>query len=67
MNYSDRLRQNAELAKNKIDEPSSAEKSKQLKQSKKKLKSSIEEIFGKGKRLPVFSVITIDSEPVKKN
>jgi hypothetical protein len=29
-----------------------------LKTSKKKLKSSIEELFGKGKRLPVFSGIT---------
>lgn len=30
-------------------------------------RSSIEELFGRGKRLPVFAFITIDSDVNKKN
>jgi hypothetical protein len=37
-------------------EPSSS-----LRASKKKLKNSIEELFAKGRRLPVFSDITVDA------
>jgi RNase P/RNase MRP subunit p30 len=53
---------NAEIAKVKIqNDQILSSKEAQLKNNKKKLKSSIEEVFGKGKRLPVFSVITVDS------
>ena len=61
MNYSDKLKIDAENAINKIQIIDDAEL--RLKNSKKKLKSSIEEVFGRGKqRLPVFSDITVDND-----
>jgi len=36
-----------------------------LKANKKKLKSSLEEFFSKGKRLPVFTDITVDKAAKK--
>ncbi len=62
INYSDKLKFNAEQAINKIQIINEEDRSKALKNSKKTLKSSIEEVFGRGRRLPVFSEITITNE-----
>jgi hypothetical protein len=68
INYSDKLKFNAELAINKIQIINEDDRSKALKNSKKKLKTSIEEVFGRGRRLPVFSGITVtnDNDTLKK-
>jgi hypothetical protein len=47
------------MARNKIQILNEDDKS--LKNSKKKLKTSIEEVFGRTKRLPVFSEITLNN------
>lgn len=49
------------MAINKIQIINDDEQSRALKNSKKKLKTSIEEAFGKTKRLPVFSDITLNN------
>ncbi len=49
------------MARNKIQIINEEEKSRALKNSKKKLKTSIEEVFGRTKRLPVFSDITLNN------
>ncbi len=63
MNYADKLKIDAENAINKIQIIDDAER---LKHSKRKLKSSIEEVFGRGRRLPVFSEITVDNDTSRK-
>lgn len=50
---------NAQIAKTKIEHISSDTTSvAKSSTSKKKLKSQLEELFGKGRRLPIFSEIT---------
>jgi hypothetical protein len=62
---------NAEIARDKLNkaitESSVVESAKPLKQNKRNFRSSIEDLFGRGKRLPVFSFITIDSDPNRKH
>ena len=70
MLYSHKLRVNIEMAKSKINtdlETNTADAQKPLKQHNRNSRSSFEDIFRKGKRLPVFSYITIDSDPIKKS
>ena len=47
------------MARNKIQILKEDDRS--LKNSKKKLKTSIKEVFGRTKRLPVFSDITLNN------
>lgn len=54
VNYSDKLKTSTIIAKEKMS-------SELIKQSKKKLKSQLEELFVKNRRLPVFSDITVES------
>jgi hypothetical protein len=49
------------MAINRIQIINEDDQSKALKNSKKKLKKSIEEVFGRTKRLPVFYDITLNT------
>jgi hypothetical protein len=59
LNYSEKLTKNIELFKQKIAGNSDTRK---IIKSQKKLKDNLDGVFGKGKRLPVFSVITVGNE-----
>lgn len=63
VNYSDKLKENIELFKIKIE---AKVETKKILKSQKKLKDNLDGVFGKGKRLPVFSVITVNNENVIK-
>ena len=59
LDYTEKLNKNIELFKQKIAAKSDTRK---ILKSQKKLKDNLDGVFGKGKRLPCFSVITVGNE-----